>query len=311
MSEFRAAVLAGLARRPAVIPARFFYDAEGSRLFEAITRLPEYYPTRTEIGILRDALPEIAAAVGPGRAVVEFGSGSSEKTAPLLRALGTDLYIPVDISPAALDGARAMLAQAAPHVRVEPVAADFMGDWAMPSRADRRALLGFFPGSTIGNLSPPAAVDLLRAFRARLGPDALFLIGLDRRKDPATLEAAYNDAAGVTAAFNMNLFARMQRELGAEVTLADWAHHAPWRDPPGRIEMRLVARRATMIAVDDQRFAFHEGETIHTENSHKYNADEAAFLARASGWEPLQVWTDAKNRFMTQLWRAAPDDSQP
>lgn len=310
-AAFRAAVLAGLAQEPRVIPARYFYDAEGSRLFEAITDLPEYYPTRTEIGILREAAAGIAAAVGPGRAVVEFGSGSSAKTPPLLRAIAAVAYIPVDISPAALAGAAAMLAAEAPGVAVEPVLADFLGEWAIPPIAHRRPLLGFFPGSTIGNMGPAAAVDLLRRFRARLGEDALFLIGIDRRKDPAMLEAAYNDAAGVTAAFNRNLLVRLAAEPGARLEPDAFVHRAWWRDPPGRIEMHLEALRPTAIELDGARFDFAAGETIHTENSHKYSADEADFLARASGWEPIRAWTDARAWFGLHLWRATPSRLEP
>jgi dimethylhistidine N-methyltransferase len=310
-AAFRDAVLAGLSQRSRVIPARYFYDAEGSRLFEAITRQPEYYPTATEIGILRDAAIEIAAAIGPGRAVVEFGSGSSEKTPPLLRAIGARLYIPVDISPSALAGAEAMLAERAPGVAVHPVVADFLGDWAITEESERYPLLGYFPGSTIGNMGPAAAVDLLRHFRARLGEDALCLIGIDRRKEPAVLESAYNDRAGVTAAFNRNLLARMARDLGASLDIGAWAHRAWWRDPPGRIEMHLEATRATAIALAGHRFEFAAGETIHTENSHKYSAHEADFLARASGWAPIRAWTDARDWFGLHLWRAAPRDLEP
>lgn len=302
---FRAAVLAGLAQRPRVIPARWLYDAEGSRLFEAITRLPEYYPTQTEIGILRAALGGIARAVGPGRAVVEFGSGSSAKTPPLLRAIGACAYVPIDISPAALAGARAMLARECPGLVVEPLEADFMGDWEIPPAIWRRPLLGFFPGSTIGNLGPAAAVDLLRRFRARLGEDAAFLIGIDRRKDPAVLEAAYDDPAGITAAFNRNLLVRMARELGARVEPEAFAHRALWRDPPGRVEMHLVATRPTAIALDDARFDFAPGESIHTENSYKFAPAEADLLARASGWEPVAAWSDTRGWFGLHLWMAA------
>jgi len=310
-SDFRDAVLAGLRHRPAVIPARYFYDAEGSRLFEAITALPEYYPTRTETAIFAEYLPEITLLAGPGRAVVEFGSGSSAKTPPLLRVLGTDLYVPVDISPAAIEGARAMLAETAPGVSIEPVVADFLGDWAMPKRADRRALLGFFPGSTVGNMGPRDAVDLLRAFRERLGDDSLLLIGLDLRKDPEVLRAAYNDSAGVTSAFNLNLLARMQRELGADLSPEHWRHRADWREPPGRIEMHLEARRPTAITIGGEQFAFAAEETIHTENSWKFSPTGAAFMARASGWEPVREWTDPRGWFMVALWSAAPDTPQP
>jgi dimethylhistidine N-methyltransferase len=310
-SDFRDAVVAGLRHRPAVIPARYLYDAEGSHLFEAITALPEYYPTRTETAIFAERLSEIAALAGPGRAVVEFGSGSSAKTPPLLRALGTDLYVPVDISPAAIEGARTMLADAAPDVRIEPVVADFLGNWAMPQRADRHALLGFFPGSTIGNMGPRDAVDLLRAFRERLGTDSQLLIGLDLRKDPDVLRAAYNDSAGVTASFNLNLLTRMQRELDADLTPGHWRHCADWRDPPGRIEMHLKALRPTAITIGGEGFAFREGETIHTENSWKFSPEGAAFMARASGWEPVRQWTDPRGWFMVALWSAAPDAPQP
>lgn len=308
---FRAAVLAGLAQRPKIIPARFFYDARGGALFEAITRLPEYYPTRTEAALIAAHAADIARLVGPGRVIVEFGSGSSEKTPALLRALAAAAYVPVDISADALEGATAMLTRALPGLAVTPVVADFMGAVVLPAGLPTAPRLGFFPGSTIGNLGPAAAADLLRRFAATLGPDAWLAIGIDRKKTPALLEAAYDDAGGVTARFNLNLLDRMRHELGARLDRDGFVHRARWRDPPGRIEMHLEATRATTITIGQARFELAAGETIHTENSYKYTTDEARLLARAGGWEPVVMWTDDRQLFALHLWRVADHLLQP
>jgi L-histidine N-alpha-methyltransferase len=305
--EFADSVRAGLAQPQKIIPARFFYDHAGSELFEAITDLPEYYPTRTEIGILTAHAADIAAAVGPGRAVIEFGSGSSAKTPLLLRAIAPSAYVPVDISAEFLASSAAGLAAAFPGLPVLPVAADFTRPFRMPAGVANAPKLGFFPGSTLGNLAPFAAIDLLRSFAATLGADSWLVIGLDLAPGPGksreTLEAAYDDAQGVTAAFNLNLLHRINRELGGSITVDDFAHRAIWNADLGRIEMHLVALRDTVFEAAGQRFTMVAGEHIHTENSYKWTLPDARLMARASGWDPVVHWTDAGERFSLHLWQ--------
>ncbi len=301
--DFAAAVLAGLAAPQMTIPARFFYDTAGSELFEKITQLPEYYPTRTEIGILRDCGAAIGQIVGPGRAVVEFGSGSSLKTPPFLRAVAASAYVPIDISAEFLAMAATDLAAKLPELPVFPLAADFTRPLRLPAGIAARPKLGFFPGSTLGNLGPAAAVDLLRAFGDTLGESAWLVIGLDRRKDPAVLEAAYNDAAGVTAAFNFNVLHRVNAELAGTLDPTAFVHDAPFDAALGRIEMHLRAVRDTAFSVLGRPFALAAGQSIHTENSYKWTLDEARLLARAGGWTPVELWTDAGAQFAVHLWR--------
>ena len=310
-SEFGAAVLAGLSQRPRVIPARYFYDAAGSALFERITDLPEYYPTRTEIGLLTSHAGEIAAHVGSGRAVVEFGSGSSAKTPLLLRAVEPAAYVPIDISADFLRTSAANLAKAFPGVPVLPVAGDFTHPLRLPEVVAATSKLGFFPGSTLGNAAPAAAVDLLRAFATTLGNDAWLVIGLDLRKDRHRLEAAYDDKTGVTAAFNLNLLTRINRELAGTIDLAAFRHRARWNGDRGRVEMHLEALHETAFEVLGECFVIPAGETIHTENSYKWTFDEARLLARASGWEPISGWIDTGQLFGLHLWRAAGDAGEP
>jgi dimethylhistidine N-methyltransferase len=313
--DFAAAVLTGLAQPQKVIPARYFYDHAGSELFEKITELLEYYPTRTEIGILKASAAAIAKAVGPGRAVVEFGSGSSLKTPLLLGAIAPAAYVPVDISAEFLQQSAAALAGDFPGLAVLPVAADFTAQFRLPAAIAGHAKLGFFPGSTIGNLAPVAAVDLLRSFAATLGQDAMLVIGFDLAPGPgksvATLEAAYDDARGVTAAFNLNLLHRINRELGGTVVPDDFAHRAVWNPDLGRIEMHLVAMRDMAFNAAGQVFHMKAGETIHTENSYKWTLAETRLLARASGWRPVEAWLDADNRFALQLWSHGREAMQP
>jgi len=306
--DFATAVLAGLSAPQMVVPARFFYDRAGSELFEAITRLPEYYPTRTEIAILARHSADIASIVGLGRAVIEFGSGSSAKTPPFLRAVAASAYVPIDISTEFLEMAAADLAAKLPDLPVLPLSADFTRPLTLPIGVAARAKLGFFPGSTLGNLGPVAAVDLLRAFGDTLGDDSRLVIGLDLRKDTAVVEAAYNDAAGVTAAFNFNVLRRINSELSGTIDLAAFVHDARFNHDLGRIEMHLRAVHATQFTVLGRRFALPAGATIHTENSYKWTLDEARLLARAGGWSPVAVWTDATDYFAVHLWRrdAAP-----
>ena len=309
--QFRADVLAGLGATPRAIPARWFYDRRGSELFEQITDLPEYYPTRTEIGILRDAGPAIAALTGKGRAVVEFGSGSSAKTPLLLSQVAPSAYVPIDISGDFLRESSKALAAAHPGLAVLPVEADFLQPLVLPREVQDAPKLGFFPGSTIGNMVPVQAVDLLRAMRASLDEGAQLLIGMDRVKDPAMLVAAYDDAQGVTAAFNMNLLGRINRELDGTIPLDAFAHEARWNDAAARIEMHLVATRDVAFEVDGRAFAMAAGESIHTENSHKYGERGARLLLEAGGWTPVGEWTDADGRFALLLAEAKAAASAP
>jgi dimethylhistidine N-methyltransferase len=308
---FRADVLIGLAEPQKAVPARWFYDDAGSRLFEDITRLPEYYPTRAETEILRARGGEFAALIGPGRAVVEFGSGSSLKTPLLLSAIAPSAYVPLDISGDFLRAAASDLAAKFPGLPVYPVEADFMREVALPREVEGLPKLGFFPGSTIGNMVPATATDLLRSMRETLGLGALLLIGMDLVKDPATLIAAYNDAAGVTAAFNRNLLHRINRELGGDIPVQRFAHEARWNDDYARIEMHLVADGELSFSVSGRRFTMRAGETIHTENSHKFTRRTSNMLLQAGGWEPRARWTDEAGQFALILAEAAPPRSAP
>ncbi|PTM48079.1 dimethylhistidine N-methyltransferase [Sphingomonas aerolata] len=308
---FRADVLAGLERRPRAIPARWFYDRRGSELFEAITDLPEYYPTRTERSILETACPEVAEIAGAGRAVVEFGSGSSTKTPILLSAVAPSVYVPIDISGDFLRESSRVLAAQFPELLVLPFEADFMRPLALPKTIEDTPKLGFFPGSTIGNMIPLMAVDLLKAMRASLGIGAMLLIGMDRIKDPAVLVPAYDDAQGVTAAFNMNLLERINRELDADVPIEAFRHKAVWNDDRARIEMHLEAQRDAAFTIEGRPFDIAAGETIHTENSHKYGSRDARILLRSGGWTPIREWTDPAGLFSLYLAEAQAERPAP
>ncbi len=301
---FRRDMLAGFARRPKATPPIWFYDHGGSRLFEQITQLPEYYPTRVETGLLIDHVADFAAAIGPGRAVVEFGAGSLTKTPHLLRAIDPAAYVPIDISGDFLRESSARLGQGFPGLPIAPVVGDFLAPLDLPASVRALPKLGFFPGSTIGNMTPAQAVDLLRAMRGTLGEGALLLIGMDRVKDRARLVAAYDDARGVTARFNLNLLARINRELGGDIPLDAFAHEARWNDNAARIEMHLVARRAVGFHIAGERFEMAAGESIHTENSHKYGPRDARLLLRAGGWTPGAEWTDGEDQFALILAEA-------
>ena len=306
---FAGDVLEGLRRSRKSIPPRYFYDLRGSELFDAITHLPEYYPTRTELGLLRQHAPDLARLAGPGRTVVEFGAGSATKTPILLDAVRAETFVAIDISGEYLTNALAALAQARPGLRVVAVEGDFTRPLRLPALP--LPLTGFFSGSTIGNFGHAAAVDLLRSFRATLGEGGRLVIGIDTRKNPHLLEAAYDDAAGVTAQFNLNLLARINRELDGTIPVEAFEHRAVWHDGFGRIEMHLVATSDLSFEAAGQRFAMRRGETIHTENSYKYTLAEARLLARASGWEPLTYWTDPEGLFGLHVWAAATDEGQP
>jgi len=308
---FRADVLNGLAAPQKAIPARWFYDLAGSELFERITGLPEYYPTRTETGLLATYGPAIAGLVGDGRVVVEFGSGSSVKTPLLLREIGAAAYVPIDISGDFLRLSCEALATGFPDLPIMPVEGDFMKPVPLPVAVRGRDMLGFFPGSTIGNLVPGTAVDLLRSMRGTLGEGAQLLIGFDRAKTVDRLLAAYDDAQGVTARFNLNLLERINRELGADIPIGRFGHVARWNAAWSRIEMHLRADADIRFTISGRPFAMREGETIHTENSHKYTPDQAHLLLQAGGWTPVSHWTDAGGDFLLVLAEAAAPRSAP
>lgn len=308
---FLADVLAGLAQPQKAIPARWFYDHRGSHLFEAITALPEYYPTRVETELLESLKSELAHLVGPSRAVVEFGSGSSSKTPRLLDAIEPSAYVPIDISGDFLRESAAGLSQAFPGFPILPIEANFMAPVALPPQIADLPKLGFFPGSTIGNLVPRSGVDLLRSMAATLGIGAQLLIGMDRIKREDVLVPAYDDAAGVTAAFNLNLLHRINRELGGDIDVTTFRHRAVWNDLWARIEMHLVAEHDTAFTIAGHRFALGAGEWIHSENSHKYDARTARQLLIAGGWTPLHEWTAPDDAFALILAEARPEPVAP
>ena len=302
---FLAEVLAGLSARQKVVPARWLYDHRGSELFEAITTLPEYYPTRTEHSILERHAKEIAKRVGRGRVVIEFGSGSSTKTPLLFAAIEPEAYVPIDVSGEFLHESLQVLSRSFPALPVHPVVGDFTKPMQLP-RLGHSPRLGFFPGSTIGNFVAPEAVDLLRTMATTLGDAAQLLIGVDRIKDPQILVPAYDDAAGVTAQFNLNLLDRINRELSGTVPVDAFRHRAIWNDDEARIEMHLLATRDLSFEVADQMFRMRAGETIHTENSIKYGRRDVRVLLRAGGWTPVAEWTDARQHFSVVLAEATP-----
>jgi len=295
--DFRAAVLDGLARPQKALSSKFFYDRQGSELFDEITGLDEYYPTRTEIGILERFGTEIAAAVGPQPTVVEFGAGSVRKIRLLLDAVHAPVFVPIDISREHLVHSAKDLAADYADTRVVAICADFTSDVALPNDLPTTNRLGFFPGSTIGNFTRDDARQFLVDARATLGQGSAFLIGIDLRKNADTLYAAYDDSGGVTAAFNLNLLSRINRELGADFDLTAFRHDAPWVEEHGRIEMRLYSTVDQTVTVAGTSFRFAEGEYIHTENSHKYEVTEFQSLAEEAGYEPAQVWVDDAAQF--------------
>lgn len=298
--------VAGLTAARKTLPCKWLYDPAGAALFEAITDLPEYYPTRTEIAILGACAGSVARAVGPGAVVVEFGSGAADKVGILLDALERPAaYVPVDIAAEWLEAAAERLAHAWPGLPVLPVVADFTRPFALPRRVPAGPRLGFFPGSTIGNFAPLEAAEFLRLARGSLGAGAWMLLGADLVKDPAVLEAAYDDAAGVTARFNLNLLARLNRELGADFDPTGFRHRARWNAAAERVEMHLEARSAQRVNLAGRRIEFAAGETIHTENSHKYRPERLRALAGSAGWAVTEWWTDPAALFSVWLLRAA------
>ena len=303
---FRADVLNGLAEPIPAIPARWLYDRRGSELFDEITRLPSYYPTRIETELLTRVMPEIAALVAPGGAVVEFGAGSQTKTPLLLRAVHPSFYVPIDISGEYLEESAAEVDADHARIAVHPVVADFTGQVVLPEAIAGLPKLGFFPGSTIGNFVPPSATDLLRHFRGILGTGAKLLIGMDRIKPVERLIAAYDDPEGVTAEFNLNLLHRINRELGGDIPVDAFAHEERWNDVLARIEMHLVANRDVEFSIEGKSFAFARGSSIHTENSHKYGPRSSWLLLIAGGWTPLAQWLAPDDDFALILAEAQP-----
>jgi L-histidine Nalpha-methyltransferase len=291
--SFAADLIAGLTARPKTLPPKYFYDLAGSALFERITELPEYYPTRCEIAILRGHAAAIAAMFPPGAALIEFGSGSSRKARILLAAAATvAAYVPVDISGDFLQRDLAQLGRDLPHLVVHPLVADFTKTFAMPKELAALPRVGLFPGSTIGNFEPAEAAAFLRHTSDMLGAGGLLLVGVDLVKDEATLYRAYNDAAGVTAKFNLNLLARTNRELGADFDLSAFEHRAFYNAAQRRIEMHLVSKKAQRVRINGIDIGFGRGETIHTENSYKYTVESFQALARDAGWTPAKVFSD-------------------
>ena len=295
---FAAAALEGLAGPQKTLPCQYLYDERGSDLFEQITDVPEYYPTRTETAILAECVGDIVAGTPAGSILVEFGSGSSRKTEILLAALDKlAAYVPIDVSRSALDDAKVRLATRFPSLRVHTVVGDFRSTLMLPDDLAARPRMGFFPGSTIGNFQPNDAVDLLKTMHVALGSGGRLVIGVDLRKPVGRLLPAYNDAAGVTAAFNKNLLVRANRELGADFDIDGFEHEAIFNARKSRIEMHLVSQRDQIVSLLGKQFAFRDGETIHTESSHKYSVDDFRALAMQGGWQPNRVWTDAQGLF--------------
>lgn len=296
--DFEAAVTAGLSKPQKELPSRFFYDSAGSALFEEITHLPEYYLTRTETELLNAHAGEMIGDLPKDGVLVEFGSGSSRKTEILLRHAPRGVtYVPIDVSGSALVAARRRLAARFPDLDIRPAVGDFSAPLRLEGDLAVRPKVGFFPGSTIGNLAPAKAVVLLRSFRAVLSGESRLIVGVDLRKDERRLVAAYDDAAGVTAAFNLNLLRRINRELGAAINLATFRHRALYNPHEGRIEMHLVSSVAQDVRIAGQRFHFQAGESIHTENSYKYTVAQFREMAREAGWQPTKVWIDADQTF--------------
>jgi len=308
---FRDDVLAGLSSPIPAIPARWLYDQRGSELFDDITRLQSYYPTQTETELLYGVMPEIAARVPSSAAVVEFGAGSATKTPVLLEAIHPAAYVPVDISGDYLEQSAADVQQRFPGIDVLPVVADFARPFTLPDAIASQPKLGFFPGSTIGNFVPWSATDLLRSFHDLLGTGSQLLIGMDRVKPVERLIAAYDEPAGVTAEFNLNLLHRINRELDGDVPIDAFRHEARWNEILSRIEMHLIATRDVDFSISGKLFRFASGSSIHTENSHKYGPRGTRVLLLAGGWTPVAEWTDPAQDFAIILAEAQPERFAP
>jgi len=298
------AALSGLRARPKTLPPKLFYDPNGCDLFERITRLPEYYLTRTEMALLRRIAPEIGALLPAGASVIEYGSSSPDKIATLLPHLRRpSSCVLVDVADGALEAVAEHLRRRFPRLSVYPVCTDFLTRLELPKSIGSATRIGFFPGSTIGNLEPPLAVQFLRRARETLGRGAYLLVGVDLRKDPQRLIAAYDDGAGVTAAFNRNILIRLNREAAADFDPYTFTHLALWNDSESRIEMHLVSCDAQIVHVAGELITFHAGESIHTENSYKHTREGFAAIAAEAGWAAAKLWTDRDDLFSVHLLR--------
>jgi dimethylhistidine N-methyltransferase len=291
--------LAGLTASPKTLPPKLFYDAEGVRLFDAITQLPEYYLTRTERAVLARIAPEIVALAAPGSVLVEYGACDEGKARLLLDdpARRFRAYVPVDVARGALEAMAERMAASHPDLLVAPVCGDFLRKLSLPAEVRALPKFGFFPGSTIGNLDPVAAIGFLRNVRAALGGDGWLIVGADLRKGADVLVPAYDDAQGVTAAFNLNVLRRLNREAGADFDLSRFAHRAVWNDAQSRIEMHLVSLAAQRVSVSGASIDFAAGETIHTENSYKHDMKAFRAMAAEGGWRVARSWTDPDGLF--------------
>jgi dimethylhistidine N-methyltransferase len=304
-SDFAGDVIAGLSARPKQLSPKYFYDEFGAQLFEEITRLPEYYPTRCELAILEKHAAEMAAFVPADAALIEFGSGSTRKARMVLNAApAIAAYVPVDISSEMLQQEAAELRRDYPRLTVLPVEADFTKPFNLPRGISGRPRVGFFPGSTIGNFEPHAAAAFLSHAASMLGKNSTLIIGFDLVKDVSVLNAAYNDAAHVTARFNLNLLTRINRELGGNFDLGAFCHQAFYNTERHRIEMHLASRKRQKARVAGRSFEFRAGETIHTENSYKYTLQSFGAMARGSGWTPAAAWTDPNGYFSVQALKS-------
>src|SRR5690349_20703680 len=304
-SIFAREAIGDLSQQPKRLSPKYFYDTTGSELFEAITRLPEYYPTRTEVGILRDRGSDIAAIIPKGAALIEFGAGSTTKVRLLLEKCAFAAYVPVDISGDFLKAQAEALRRDFPGLTVLPVTADFTAPFALPDAIAGKPKVGFFPGSTIGNFEPHEACAFLRTARDIVGQNGRLIVGVDLEKDDRVLYEAYNDKSGVTARFNLNLLNRINRELGGNFDLSAFTHRAIYNRERHRVEMHLISLKAQTVRVLGRSFSFRAGETIHTENSYKYSLDRFAALARGSGWIPRACWTDSAGMFSVHALEAS------
>lgn len=301
-SLFARDVSEGLTARPRHVPPKYFYDEEGSKLFQRITELPEYYPTRCELSILREHAADLARLIPPRSALIEFGSGSSQKAKLLIAAAPTiEAYVPIDISLEMLSREAMQFRREHPKIAVFPVEADFTKPFRLPPAVASLRRIGFFPGSTIGNFEPHETSAFLRNAGRMLGEGALLIVGIDLVKDPAILNAAYDDSAGVTAKFNLNLLKRINRELGANFDLEAFSHEAFYNPERRRVEMHLASCKRQKVKVAGRVIDFRAGETIHTENSYKYTVESFGALARGSDWTPIAGWFDPQGYFSVQV----------
>ncbi len=301
-TDFHTEIIRGLGSTPRFIPPKFFYDERGSQLFAGICKTEEYYPTRTELAIIRENIDDIALQLGSGCLLVEPGSGESSKVRELLDVLQPVAYLPMDISSNFLQQEAQKLAAEFPWLDVHAVCTDFTTSMTLPYTEEGKQRIAFFPGSTIGNFEPDEAETFLRDIACMVGADGGLLIGVDLVKNSEILNAAYNDATGITAAFNLNLLRRINRELGANFDLDQFTHKAFFNRQKSRIEMHLVSQVAQQVSIADCCFEFAAGETIHTENSHKYTIEDFQDMARRAGFEPVKVWTDAEELFSLQFF---------